>query len=193
MYSTIRMPFYGFLWIVAIIVLAETADRIHFTNSVLHYYDNIIVALLTTAILTVLWAPIALFMAASKHARLRYEMIPLLILWIMWLVETAIATNKWPARRFVCPAFASRQCNILFSSIAFSWIAFGLTSFLILFVLMEHAAKRATKRAMEGRPSGGFGHQVENKTATGTTPATGAGEGRTAGPNTGPVTDSAAV
>ncbi|TDL19858.1 hypothetical protein BD410DRAFT_841811 [Rickenella mellea] len=179
-YSTLRTPLYGFLWVTSLVLLGLTAYRIHFTRSSLHYYDKIIAALLATAIFTMLWVPVAMSMVIRTNrnrSRLRHEMGPLFVLWVMWLVESAIATNKWPARRFICGAFTNKQCNILTAIIALSWIAFSLTSLIMVLALMHGAANDTT-----GAPAaGGYGRHGENKAALGTTAAAGAGTGYAAG------------
>ena len=110
--------------------------------------------MLVTSILTIIWVPVTfifhrgLFRSEStSNKRLGFlhgETARSLILWIMWLVGGAIATNKWPNRAYAGPG---KQGSILLTIIAFAWMIFGFLTIAKVFSAMEYAAIRALKGA----------------------------------------------
>ncbi|KAG7439798.1 uncharacterized protein BT62DRAFT_688195 [Guyanagaster necrorhizus] len=148
-YTLSRAVFYALLWSVAVILLALTAYRIHFTKSYGVGYEPIIVELLVSSILTVLWVPLVVLMifvelAASsrdnaRHPRyLPFELLGLAILWVMWLVGAVYTTNRILPGRNWC-IIGGRQCNILSTLLAFAWIGWSLLMLLGIMALMHSA------------------------------------------------------
>ncbi|KAF8906660.1 hypothetical protein CPB85DRAFT_1312995 [Mucidula mucida] len=151
-FSPGRLATYILLWIVSVILLALTAYRIHFTQTITgrsHFYESIVVELLVSSILCILWVPIIAFLIASepdqhrdgtKKGRLsrilRIEAIVLFILWVMWLVGAAYTTVRWILLIDIA-FFGGRQCNTLTSLMAFAWIGFSLLTILFVLTLMH--------------------------------------------------------
>lgn len=122
-----------------------TGYRIHHTeSSVANTYDPIVAALLVTSALTLLWVPFAAFVGlrntTSRFGGLHHELGGGFVLWVMWLIESAIATNKWPTRTFArAVAEDKKQGNILITIVAFGWLAFSVLSIVKVFLAMHYA------------------------------------------------------
>ncbi|KAI5117620.1 hypothetical protein M0805_001220 [Coniferiporia weirii] len=110
--------------------------------------DPIVVELLVTAALTLLWLPIS-GLAHLRKARdlssglgpLRGESAGNFVLWVMWLVGAAIATNKWPNKTL---AGTGKEAHLLLGIVAFAWLPFAALSLAKVFVLMQYAAYGAS-------------------------------------------------
>lgn len=130
-----------------------------------------------TAALTILWVPVALAAPVRKskdlhpgsgYGALGVESIGNFILWVMWLVGGAIATvcllliarpheriahrifyckNKWPTREI---AGHEEDGHILITIVAFSWICFGVLTFIKFLVGMQYAALKGGAEAAHG-------------------------------------------
>ncbi|THH03164.1 hypothetical protein EW145_g6479 [Phellinidium pouzarii] len=164
-YVVHRSALYALLWASAVVELGLTGWRIHHTKSVAGFYDPIVAALLVSAVLTLIWIPITSFLHLRKarglhsdtgagYAPLHAESGGNIVLWIMWLVDAAIATHKWPTRALVGPS-SPKDAHLLLSLVAFAWISFGVLSLACVFVLMHFAALRAIRAA---------GHTTSEKT-----------------------------
>ncbi|KAI5118796.1 hypothetical protein M0805_005024 [Coniferiporia weirii] len=198
-YVPFRAFFYALLWLTALSELGDTGYRLHHTNTSAGFYDPIVVELLVTSVLTLIWIPCTFLThssagtigrgagrsgrgaragagngagTGSPHGPRHAETAGNLILWTMWLVGAAIATNKWPNRTAVG---RGREGSVLMSIVALSWIAFGFLTLAQAFVMMEYAAARV----FNGGASSGAG----SRSAAGT--GAGAVAGGNAGTNTG--------
>ncbi|KAL5525448.1 hypothetical protein ACEPAF_9318 [Sanghuangporus sanghuang] len=130
-YALHRTLLYTFLWTASVVQLGLTGWRVHHTESTIGDYDPIIVELLVTAALTILWIPVAIvapvrkskdLLPGSGYGTLGIETCGNFVLWVMWLVGGAIATNKWPTRAI---AGSGKDGHILITIVAFSWLCFG--------------------------------------------------------------------
>ncbi|KAL5525441.1 hypothetical protein ACEPAF_9311 [Sanghuangporus sanghuang] len=155
-----RRLLYALLWMIAVVELGLTAFRIHHTRSLFGFYDRVIAELLVVSILTILWAPLTLLLhrsalgsagATGTQRRgfgfLHGETSGNLILWIMWLVGAAIATNHWPTRALAGPG---KQGRILTTIIALAWVEFALLTLAKMFAAMEYAALNSAGGAGSG-------------------------------------------
>ncbi|KAH8103745.1 hypothetical protein DFH11DRAFT_1520409 [Phellopilus nigrolimitatus] len=159
-----RTGIYALLWLFALAELGLTGYRIHHTRSLAGVYDPIVAELLVTALLTLLWIPFTILFhhrgagtragdggaantgaGAGAGARpgfslLHGETFLNLVLWLMWLIGGAIATNKWPNSLQTPPG---KQGHVLRAIVALAWIAFGLLTLAKALAAMEYAALRA--------------------------------------------------
>ncbi|KAJ2916359.1 hypothetical protein MD484_g4070, partial [Candolleomyces efflorescens] len=175
--SAARIFFHGLLWCCAVVLLGLTAYRIHYTKrsntgdvltSRTHYYDPIIVELLVTSILTFIGSLAIIAMIASRMGGPKSfmgELLFLFIVWVMFLVGAAITTHKWLHLKW-CRG-SQKVCRILETIKAFSWICFGLISFLMLFAIADYFWSRHRK----GGSAYGGSTYPEARTTT-TAPAT---------------------
>jgi len=145
MYAIARPFLLIILWIVALIELALTATRIHHTESLAGIHEGIVAALLAISVLTMLWVPYALltglgrnrFAGGSVRTGLLHEGGSGFIMWVMWLVCSAIYTNDFPAKQFC----GGDQCGLRTAILAFAWIAFSLVSIYKVMILMHASAE----------------------------------------------------
>lgn len=141
-------PVRSFLWVFIFccssVMLGLTADRIHYTKT-LHggdvltsrqtpFYDPIVVELLVTsclAILASLWFSALIIggVAVAGLGTYAFEQVCMWILWVMFLVGSAIFVHKFPHLKF-CRG-SHRFCGILETIKAFSFILWILLLFLI--------------------------------------------------------------
>ncbi|KAK0455338.1 uncharacterized protein EV420DRAFT_1694887 [Desarmillaria tabescens] len=143
-YSIYRVLAYAWLWAVACVLLGLTAYRIHITEGFfLSFYEPIIVELLVSACLAIIWAPIAGVLALSEHntshksGRFRSEMLGTFVLWVMWLVGAVDTTNRIIPGKNYCRS--GKQCQILTTLMAFSWIGWSFLTIIGTIGLMYHA------------------------------------------------------
>ncbi|KAJ2929608.1 hypothetical protein H1R20_g7494, partial [Candolleomyces eurysporus] len=153
--SAARIFFHGLLWCCAVVLMALTAYRIHYTKGrdsgdILtlrtHYYDSVIIELLVTSILTFLGSTIVIVLIAGRMSGSKSfmgEMLYLFIVWVMFLVGGSITTHKWLHLRWCRGSY--KVCRILETIKAFSWICFGLLSFLMLFAVADYFWSRHKK------------------------------------------------
>ncbi|KAJ3814913.1 hypothetical protein F5876DRAFT_31858, partial [Lentinula aff. lateritia] len=144
----------------SIVLLGLTAARIHqtlnFAPGVSFYgavsiIDPIVVELLVTSVLAMIWSwfiihTIHTIRVSGPLTTFRHESIGFFIIWLMFLVGTAIATvrkhppssqNYW-ANLSVC--FGVFTCDILTAIVAFAWLCF-ITMTLIGFSTMLFLAR----------------------------------------------------
>ncbi|KAG9310825.1 hypothetical protein JVU11DRAFT_8678 [Chiua virens] len=108
MIHSVRYALYIVLFLFAMVTLALSAVRIHYTTHIppydptnygVQFYDPVVVELLVTSCLTVLWA---VFAARTIHSRLEHrflssfggEIIGLFVFFVLWLVGAAFATHS---------------------------------------------------------------------------------------------------
>ncbi|KLO17787.1 hypothetical protein SCHPADRAFT_867654 [Schizopora paradoxa] len=60
----------------------------------------------------------------------------------MYLIGAAISTHKWPSTT-ICGT--GKQCDVLITINAFSWMIFGLISIAFTLILMHYAAATAAE------------------------------------------------
>jgi signal transduction histidine kinase len=139
------------LFLAAVSLLGLTAYRISFTRSKLHTYESIVAAILTTAILATIWAPIAFFTlfrnrVADTYTRSRFskEIGVNAALWLMYLVVSVYYTNRMIPGKNFCPV--GKTCDILVAILALSWTGWSILSLILVFTLMHHAAANTTTK-----------------------------------------------
>ncbi|SJL05131.1 uncharacterized protein ARMOST_08504 [Armillaria ostoyae] len=143
-YAIHRVLAYAWLWAVAVVLLGLTGYRIHVTeDSFNNFYEPIIVELLVSACLAIIWAPIAGILVLGEHSashkssRFRSEMLGNFILWVMWLVGAVDTTNRiLPGKNYCRPG---KQCRILTTILAFSWIGWSFLTIIGTMGLMYYA------------------------------------------------------
>ena len=78
------------------------------------------------------------------------EIIPLFIIWVFYLVGSAILTNKYPTRA-ICNTLTV-DCNIVIPLIAIAWVGFSLVSILMVLALMNWSAANGSGAASTTAP-----------------------------------------
>jgi hypothetical protein len=153
-YALTRMPLYALLWVVAVIELGLTGFRVEHTRHVGKFYDPIIVELLVTSALTILWVPYASWSLnrlrttnANGMTAANPEHHGNFVLWVMWLVGSAIATNDWPT---AAVRGVGKQSRILAAILAFGWTGFALLTLIGVVGLMHYAAASAVGGTARG-------------------------------------------
>jgi len=137
---TLRKISYGILTFFSFIVFCLTIARLAYTDNLPRgdslnggrsFYDPDVVELLITSMMSMAWAGFLLY---TIHKRVednlvstfRGELVGLFIVWMFWIVGTAIATNSWGNLGF-CSAF--EQCRVLSAMVAFSWLSWLAVTF----------------------------------------------------------------
>ncbi|KAJ7780562.1 hypothetical protein DFH07DRAFT_949803 [Mycena maculata] len=137
---TLRIASYAILALFSFITFCLTIARLAYTNHLPRgdplnagkdFYDPDIVELLITTMMSIAWAG---FLIHTIHKRVednlvstfRGELVGLFIVWMFWLVGTAIATTEWGNLGF-CQEF--QACRILSAIVAFSWLAWVMVTF----------------------------------------------------------------
>lgn len=129
------MPLYITLWLFSALLLCFTAARLNYTlhlpkgdplNAGVDFYDPIVAELLVCSILALGFAPFVLGLINGLNGHTSIEMsasvievIALAILWLLWLIGSAVASNIWPNLSF-CYKFEA--CRILAAMTAFAWL-----------------------------------------------------------------------
>jgi len=139
--SLFRIVCYIILWVFAACTLGMAAARLHYTlhlppndplNGGVAFYDRIIAEIIAVAGLTILLAPILIVRIHRRHdhgflSTFGGELIGLVILFAMWIVGAAIATQKWGNLGW-CHVFGT--CRLLTAIVAFTWMSWIMTFFL---------------------------------------------------------------
>jgi hypothetical protein len=138
-----RLTCYWALWIFSAVTIGLTAARLHYTlhlpphdplNHGVNFFDGIIVEVLVTACLTMIFTPVLL---ARIHRRHEYgflstfggELVGLLLLFTLWIVGAAVATQKWGNLSW-CHMYSA--CRILTATVAFIWMSCIMVFFLTI-------------------------------------------------------------
>ncbi|KAI0295167.1 hypothetical protein B0F90DRAFT_1670204 [Multifurca ochricompacta] len=159
--SVVRIVLYSILWAFSVVLLGLTAARIHYTESLSpddplnggrHFYDPIVAELLATSILVMLWSMFAIHTIHTRRDRLilhtfATENIALFILFVMWLVGTAIATSMWGNLGW-CHHYS--PCRLLTALVAVAWTGWVFLFFLLSASLVHAFVNRAWNEPMHG-------------------------------------------
>ncbi|KAF8663696.1 hypothetical protein AX16_000871 [Volvariella volvacea WC 439] len=147
----IRAIFWGLTWVFSAIVLGLTASRIHFTKTfrgidpvsgnTSHFYDPIIVELLVTACLVLLGAPVFMLLAATAEGigAVYAELVFAFIVWVMYLVGSAIATHFWHG---LGRCWSLRICKIITATLAFIWTSWAFITFILVAIPIWFVIRR---------------------------------------------------
>jgi len=141
--SVFRLLSYVTLWVFAACTLGMAAARIHYTlhlpdndplNGGVDFYDPIIAEIIAAASLTLLFAPLLIVRIHRRHdigfmSTFGGELIGLMVLFILWIVGAAIATQKWGKLGW-CHVYGA--CRLLTAIVAFTWMSWIMTFFLTL-------------------------------------------------------------
>ncbi|KAJ7095942.1 hypothetical protein B0H15DRAFT_798377 [Mycena belliarum] len=137
---TLRSASYAILALFSLIVFGLTIGRINYTNHLPRgdplnrgrdFYDPDIVELLVTSMMSMAWAGYVIFTIYRRVennlvSTFRGELVGLFIIWMFWIVGTAIATTMWGSLGF-CQEF--EPCRVLSAIVAFAWLCWLLVSF----------------------------------------------------------------
>ncbi|KAF5390702.1 hypothetical protein D9757_002577 [Collybiopsis confluens] len=135
----LRLGLYFALALFSIILLGLTAARINYTLGLaVGFYDPIVVELLVSSIIAIIWSFFIMHIihtirVGGPVTTFRHESIGFIIIWIMFLVGAAIATNFW-ANLSVC--FGTFTCDILTAIVAFSWLNFITLTLIGIFSML---------------------------------------------------------
>jgi len=166
-----RFVLYIILFLFALVTLALSAVRIHYTthipsydptNNGVQFYDPVVVELLVTSILTVFWAP---FVARTIHGRLEHrffssfgaELIGLFVFFILWLVGAAVATHTSNPPKLdvywgdLSSCWFFWECRTLTAMLAFAWLSWIVVFALLVTSLLFTIANKAFRDPMHGR------------------------------------------
>jgi len=136
-----RLVCYVGLWVFAACTLGLAAARLHYTlhlpdgdplNNGVDFYDQIVAEIIAAAGLTILFTPLLMVRIHRRHdhgfmSTFGGELIGLLLLFILWIVGAAIATQHWGDLGW-CHSF--KACRILTALLAFTWMSWIMTFFL---------------------------------------------------------------
>ncbi|KAF8876621.1 hypothetical protein CPB85DRAFT_1344407 [Mucidula mucida] len=158
-----RLPIYavyGLFWIISCVELGLTSYRVHLTEhqgSIEHpnesgSYEPIMVELIVSSSLAIFWIPIASLMLMgdpeATHTRSKrivpIEIAGACVLWVLWLVGAVYTTNKILPGKNYCVA-GGKECHILTTILAFSWMGGSLLSIVIVMGLMHLATSKTPK------------------------------------------------
>ncbi|KNZ78573.1 hypothetical protein J132_11212 [Termitomyces sp. J132] len=146
-HGPLRAGLYSALFIFSVILLGLTAARVHHTKSLgspdtisrgrSGYYEPITVELLSTSIIATLFSlPLMACLCSRRGFGLPHfltELLGILSLFVLYLVGAAIFTHKY-RRISYCRGYFL-QCRIVSAIMAFSWMSWAITLFLLLAAL----------------------------------------------------------
>ncbi|KAJ7640531.1 hypothetical protein B0H17DRAFT_1023114 [Mycena rosella] len=171
---TLRIASYAILALFSFITFGLTIGRLNYTdhlprgdtlNHGRDFYDPDIVELLITSMMSIVWA---IYVIRAIHRRVednlvstfRGELIGLFIVWMFWLVGTAIATvtflTQWGSLGF-CQEFEA--CRVLSAIVAFSWLCWVSVSFNFGVSITFILANGALLEPLHGQWAPGAGDQ----------------------------------
>jgi len=136
-----RFVCYLALWVFSAVTLGMAAARLHYTlhlpahdplNHGVDFYDPIIAEIIATAGLTLLFTPLLIVRIHKRHdhgflSTFGGELVGLIILFVLWIVGAAIATQQW-GRLNWCHMYSA--CRLLTAIVAFTWMSWIMTLFL---------------------------------------------------------------
>lgn len=155
-FSIIRVGMYGLLALFSFLVLCLSAARLQQTslsNNQGSFYDPIIVEILFTMVLAIPWCIFIMYSIYKRYenpylSTFLGEIIGLSVLWLFWIVGTAIATSMW-GNIELCQTFEA--CRILSALLAFSWLGWSVLSLLLGFSLLFSFANKGFMDPLHGR------------------------------------------
>lgn len=154
-FSIIRVGMYGLLASFSFLVLCLSGVRLQYTTHLpTPFYDPVIVEILFTMLLSIPWC---IFMMYSIYKRYENpylstflgEIIGLFVLWLFWIVGTAIASSMWGNDVEWCQTLEA--CRIISALLAFSWLGWLVLSMLLGFSLLFSFANKGFMDPLHGR------------------------------------------
>ncbi|KAL6307319.1 hypothetical protein BKA93DRAFT_727798, partial [Sparassis latifolia] len=149
-------------WVVSAVLLGLTAARLYYTthlpafdplNQGVDFYDPIVAELLFSSILTLFWATWVIHVVVRNFewglaVSFASELLGLSVVFVLWLVGAAIATNMWGDLHW---CWIYQPCRLLTALVAFAWI--GWITILVLLVLstLFVTVNRALYAPLHGR------------------------------------------
>ncbi|KAH8107375.1 hypothetical protein DFH11DRAFT_1637664 [Phellopilus nigrolimitatus] len=161
-FPIIRAFLYIVLWVFSAVLLGLTAARLHYTthlplgdplNQGHSFYDPIVAELIACAILSLIWAPLVIHMIHGRReyrylSRVWHELLGLFVLWVLWLVGSAIATSIWPNLPSFCSQFEA--CRLLTAMLAFAWMGWITLTALMVTTLLYATANSSWAEPAHG-------------------------------------------
>ncbi|KIY47797.1 hypothetical protein FISHEDRAFT_44590 [Fistulina hepatica ATCC 64428] len=176
-FPALRIALYVALAMFSIVLLALSADRLHYTltlkrsdplNQGRPFYDHIIAELIFTTSVTILWS---FYMCVPleripffRSLLFMYEFTGLFVLWVFWLVGAAISSVSRHLWGDLSWCWSYIQCRILSALVAFAWTGWATLTILgtssVAFVLTKKAARRPAHGRYLDDDDGEFRGQV---------------------------------
>jgi len=139
--TTFRMVCYVILLLFSAVTVGLTAARLHYTlhlplhdplNGGVDFYDPIIAEILATACLSIILVPFLIVRIHRRHehgflSTFLVELIGLLLLFFLWIVGAAVATQKWGNLNW-CHTYTA--CRLLTAIVAFTWMSWIMSALL---------------------------------------------------------------
>ncbi|KAF9492624.1 hypothetical protein BDN71DRAFT_1451242 [Pleurotus eryngii] len=158
----LRIALYFTLGLFSFVLFCLSAARIHYTthlpagdplNGGHNFYDPVIAELIFTTLITMGWCIYIIFVI---HKRIddrpvtlfRDEMIGLGVLWLFWLIGSAVASSIWGNLGF-CQQFGA--CRLLSALLAFAWLGWIILSVLLVLSILFSFANGALMEPLHGR------------------------------------------
>ncbi|KAF7314203.1 hypothetical protein MKEN_00892500 [Mycena kentingensis (nom. inval.)] len=159
---TLRKISYAIFAFFSFLVFALTIARLAYTNNLpkgdslnrgRNFYDPVVVELLVTSMMSMAWAGFIIYtihkrVSENYVSTFRGELVGLFVVWMFWLVGTAIATNFWGNLGF-CAQFEA--CRVLSAMVAFSWLAWLAVTFNFAVSLIFIVANGALLEPLHGQ------------------------------------------
>jgi len=159
--SIARIVLYCCLWVFAVVLLGLTGARLHYTENLSptdplngghHFYDPVIAELLAASLLSMLWSTFAIhgiYMRCDRFVihTFAVEAIALSMLFMMWLVGTAIATTMWGNLGW-CHQYS--PCRLLSALVGIAWTGWVFLFFLLCACLVHAFVNRAWTEPIHG-------------------------------------------
>ncbi|KAJ7644069.1 hypothetical protein FB45DRAFT_717368, partial [Roridomyces roridus] len=159
---TLRIASYAILVLFSFILFCLTIARLAYTNHLPRgdplnrgrdFYDPDIVELLVTTMLSMAWG---VYVIRTIYRRVdnnlvstfRGELVGLFVVWMFWIVGSAIATSFWGNLGF-CQEFSA--CRILSAIVAFSWLCWISVTFNFAVSLTFILANNALLEPLHGQ------------------------------------------
>jgi hypothetical protein len=152
--ALIRVILYGVLLLFSFILFCLCCARLNYTTNLQHddplnggisFYDPDIAFLLVCTLFSMAYAPFAIFVIHWRReyryaGKVWHEAVALFLLWLFYIIGTAIATSFWGALSW-CQGFLA--CRVLSALVAFAWLTWiTLTALLVLTLLFALANGR---------------------------------------------------
>ncbi|KAJ3506959.1 hypothetical protein NMY22_g17083 [Coprinellus aureogranulatus] len=150
----LRLGLYGALAICSFLLFIMSCARLNYTlhldkndplNEGRPFYDPVVAELLFTSLVSMPWCGFMIYSIHKRYenryiSKFRDEMIALSLLWLFWIVGSAIATTMW---RNLGWCQHINACRVLSALLAFAWLGWiALTALLaicLLFTIANHA------------------------------------------------------
>ena len=158
----IRLGLYVALLVFSFLVFILSCVRLGYTtnlpagdslNGGLRFHDPIVAELLFTSLIAMPWSGFMIYSIHKRYqnrfvGRFMEEIIGLAILWLFWMVGTAVATSIWPNLTW-CSGFS--QCRNLAALVAFCWLGWLVLTALLVITLIFVVVNKTWKEPLHGK------------------------------------------